>query len=612
MQTAHIEEIFKEYLKKEATQYALLINGTWGSGKTFFWKKTLHAIVKKQELKPLYISLNGLKTVEQLQQQLMIKLIPFFGKPENKALKNIARLTGNIGNTVIKFFKVDFSNILSGVTLDGLKFNDKVLCFDDLERCQIPIKELFGFINDFVEHKNLKCLILADAIKIDDNAQYLKIKEKVIGRELNYEPELEKVLPTLYKTYTSEDAYFTFLKQNKDYIYGIFYEYEEYNLRIISFFLESLFKIHRSLKDVATEFQEEVILFTALISIEFKRGHLKSDESNDFNGLENTSYFWYQNRGKSVPMNSFFPEDKKEPEIEPTYAEKFYLKYVESRINEFQFYGSIYTYILSGYLDIKNLKDELEKRKPEEHPKEVLEFMRLVTYNFRSIDGNEFEKLVANVLRNAENGLYSIYDYDRLSNFYHFFSQNGLVAKTSQEIDDILLKGLDLASKRKEINDRIFENLAHFAVSIPEMQPIRDKIIAVHKVIKEESEASESNILMELLENENIEDLNQLFESKKYSKDFLKYINGDQLFIVLNSVSNDTLVHFTKAMQERYKSSSLKHMFPDDFDSLNDLKLSINNLVLHDEKLDKLRIFNWKELLEILDRTCEILTSEAE
>ena len=140
-------------------------------------------------------------------------------------------------------------------------------------------------------YKNLKCLILADAIKIDDNAQYLKIKEKVIGRELNYEPELEKVLPTLYKTYTSEDAYFTFLKQNKDYIYGIFFEYEEYNLRIISFFLDSLFKIYGSLKDVASEFQEEVILFTALISIEFKRGHLKSDESNDFNGLENTSYF---------------------------------------------------------------------------------------------------------------------------------------------------------------------------------------------------------------------------------------------------------------------------------------------------------------------------------
>ena len=89
MQTAHIEEIFKEYLRKEATQYALLINGTWGSGKTFFWKTTLHAMVKKQELKPLYISLNGLKTVEQLQQQLMIKLIPFFGKPENTSQSHL-------------------------------------------------------------------------------------------------------------------------------------------------------------------------------------------------------------------------------------------------------------------------------------------------------------------------------------------------------------------------------------------------------------------------------------------------------------------------------------------------------------------------------------------
>lgn len=612
MQTAHIEDIFKEYLKKDATQYALLINGTWGSGKTFFWKSTLQSIVKEQELKPLYISLNGLKTIEQLQQQLMIKLIPFFGKPENKALKNIARLTGNVGNTVSKFFKVDLSNILSGVTLDGLKFNDKVICFDDLERCQIPIKELFGFINDFVEHKNLKCLILADAIKIDENAEYLKIKEKVIGRELNYEPELAKVLPDLCEKYKVENTFHTFLTENNDYIYGIFFEYEEYNLRIISFFLDSLFKIYVNLKNVASEFQKEVILFTALISIEFKRGQLKSNDSNDYNGLENTSFFWYQNSGKSVPLNSFFPEEKKEPKVEPTYSEKFYLKYVESRINEFQFYGSIYTFILSGYLDVKNLKDELEKRKPEEHPEEVLQFMKLVTYDFRSIDGDEFEKLVANVLQNAEKGLYSIYDYDRLSNFYHFFSQSSLVEKTPNEIDDILFKGLDLASKRKEIDNRIFQNLAHFGVSMPEMQPIRDKIIDVHKTLTEETEASESNILIELLEKEKIEELNQLFESKKYSKDFLKYIDGEQLFSVITSVSNATLVHFTKTMRERYKSSSLKYMFPDDFDCLNDLKKSIDSLILKDGELSKLRIFNWRELLEILDRACKLLEPEDE
>src|SRR5690606_36383430 len=149
---------------------------------------------------------------------------------------------------------------------------DKVVCFDDLERCQIPIKELLGFINDFVEHRNLKCIILADAVKINDNTHYLDIKEKVIGRELNYEPELEAVLPKLYSIYSDDLPFTRFLTNHRDYIFGLFYEYKEYNLRIISFFLESLCKIYKSFKDVDPQFQKEVILFTAIVSIEFKRG----------------------------------------------------------------------------------------------------------------------------------------------------------------------------------------------------------------------------------------------------------------------------------------------------------------------------------------------------
>ncbi|MFM7717389.1 MAG: P-loop NTPase fold protein, partial [Microcystis sp.] len=36
-----IKTIFTEYLKKENTQYAILLNGAWGSGKTYFWKNEL-------------------------------------------------------------------------------------------------------------------------------------------------------------------------------------------------------------------------------------------------------------------------------------------------------------------------------------------------------------------------------------------------------------------------------------------------------------------------------------------------------------------------------------------------------------------------------------------
>lgn len=607
MKTSHIQDIFKEYLNTSETQYALLINGTWGSGKTFFWKTTLKEIVHRQNLNPIYLSLNGLSTAAQLQQHLMIKLIPFFGKSENRTLKNVLRLTGNVGTAAAKIFKVDLSKIMSGVTLDGFKFTDKVVCFDDLERCQMPIKEVLGFINDFVEHKNLKCIILADAVKMNDYDQYLEIKEKVIGRELDYEPELKSVLPTLYERYKNHSLYYRFLQTHQDYIFGVFFEYDEFNLRIISFFLDSLYKVHETLDSFESQFQQEVILFIAVISIEFKRGKLSSTDIDDPYGLKDVNYFRFQTTGKNTPMGGLFATDNKEPEIEPNYNEIFYLKYVEGRIEEFQYYNSIYRYILSGYLDSQKLNSELKARKPEEQSAEVKDFMRLVQYDFRSIPSQEFKELVPKVLSNAENGIYTLYDYDRLSNFYHFFSKNGLIDKTNDEIDKLLSKGIDLAAKRKEINHKVYDNLAHFAVSMPEMQPVRDKIKTVHNLIKAEQEALESNVLIEILENENMEGFDQLFEVKKYSNDFLKYIDGEQLFQILQPVSNATLHHFTNAMRRRYKGATLKHIFPDDYHCINEMKELVVNLIVDNKDLDRLRLFNWEELNEILQRACGLL-----
>ena len=41
MRREYIEEIFEDYLKTPQTQYAILINVTWGSGKTYFFKNNL-------------------------------------------------------------------------------------------------------------------------------------------------------------------------------------------------------------------------------------------------------------------------------------------------------------------------------------------------------------------------------------------------------------------------------------------------------------------------------------------------------------------------------------------------------------------------------------------
>lgn len=84
MKSKYIEDIFTDYLATKQTNYAILINGSWGSGKTFFWKTKLSQLSKDAGLKPIYLSLNGLNKIETLDYQLKIKLIPFLDSVDIK------------------------------------------------------------------------------------------------------------------------------------------------------------------------------------------------------------------------------------------------------------------------------------------------------------------------------------------------------------------------------------------------------------------------------------------------------------------------------------------------------------------------------------------------
>ena len=59
----------------------------------------------------------------------------------------------------------DFSKMIRGIS-NLAEVKNMVVCFDDLERCTIPINELFGYVNNLIEHCNCKVLILADESNI--------------------------------------------------------------------------------------------------------------------------------------------------------------------------------------------------------------------------------------------------------------------------------------------------------------------------------------------------------------------------------------------------------------------------------------------------------------
>src|ERR1035437_1132488 len=246
MTPENIESVFTEYLKTPNTQYAILINGTWGCGKTYFWKYKLNKIAGNVGFESLYLSLNGISKIETLEYQIFIRLIPYIKKQENKVFKNSLSVITNVLNGISKkLTQQTISEIFKDVDLEAFNFSKKIICFDDLERCQIPMKEVLGFINNYVEHKNLKTIILADETNIDPNQEgYSNIKEKVIGRILNFELDISSTLPLLLKKYKlTNSTFFDFLINRQTYIVDILKEYEQVNLRIICFYLDVLEKL---------------------------------------------------------------------------------------------------------------------------------------------------------------------------------------------------------------------------------------------------------------------------------------------------------------------------------------------------------------------------------
>src|SRR6218665_4204550 len=322
MDSSHIIKIFDEYLKTKETSHALLLNGSWGSGKTYFWKNVLEGVCDNNNITPIYLSLNGINKIETLDYRLKIKLIPFLNRFDSKKSASFATLAKNILNKYVQNkYDIDPEQILKDVEIDIAHYLSHLICFDDLERCSIALSEVLGYVNDFVEHKNVKFLLLSDETKISntqDELTYHSIKEKVIGRTLNFNNSLSETFPLFISKYLEVNAeFYGFLKNHEKLITNLLEEYQEKNLRNLSFFLDVLVHLYPQIK-LNIDYSEEVILFSLIITVEFKKGILNSNDVKDYQDLDelNEAYVLYnlQSGVKSI-LN------KKEELVEKSYLE---------------------------------------------------------------------------------------------------------------------------------------------------------------------------------------------------------------------------------------------------------------------------------------------------
>lgn len=274
--------------------YAVMLRGPWGSGKTKFindYQKTLSG----QNRKPLYVSLFGVSKPSDISDQFFAQIHPLLGNHKvqktwtllKSLIKGTVRLDLDGDNKEDVTLKIAIPELEKWASTTGA-----VLIFDDLERCEMPVESILGFINQFVEHDGYRVLILANEEGgcLSSNIGFRTIKEKVIGRTFQIQPNIHAALDHFLSEVSSRKAH-SLLITAKERILEVFTRAGYLNLRqlrqAIFDFCDFWDCIYSDDLDRKLQFLQQLLNDVLTLSMEYRAGTLTV---NDIAELEMTDW----------------------------------------------------------------------------------------------------------------------------------------------------------------------------------------------------------------------------------------------------------------------------------------------------------------------------------
>ena len=590
-------ESILDYVRSDYTDYAIMINGEWGSGKTHFWNNKIKKKIESMQLNgkrytTIYMSLYGISNLEDISKKIFIETTQAYG---NKNVKRYMSENDNI-SSIPEYAKtgLDMAHFFgmnqNGEKLDYTKFfstDDKVLCFDDLERANVDVIDILGYINNFVEHDHIKTIIICNekelatklkstnlelktfiatylldkegtllkadkpmVEKISEKIEYVfdkandyeRIKEKLIGETFEYAPKFNYIINGLLMRYEKNDDLIRFLREHTNLITNTFIKSGTRNLRILKHALNDFQKIFETVNDFYPNTNlrvlQTMLIFTIAVSFEIKAGKITKDKFININS--NEEY-------KSILVSSRVLMDNRQ-----FYIKEFDSNYYYNFKAEYRFFKFIEYYVRTRIFDMKLFKQDMETIRNTVDINNLPGYKRLLTEEYWKISDDEFGDVINSALEDVKEGNLELIDIVKIYAYFSYFSKKGLIKEDLKVLKVIFFNGMNIASLKSNYCDNVDEELSKIAID--EWQEDMDDILKhfnnlnsqlLDKMYKERAEEVFKCIPMRM------EQFYEMFDRQCMDVPIFKYYDPFQLFQRISCASNEDIVLIKEKLVNR-------------------------------------------------------------
>ena len=382
------------FLKMENTG-ALLIVGAWGSGKTYYLDNVVFKKLKESDKQYhcIRVSLFGVKDTKEIPYRVFQAYTDSTVKDKSKGIIKYDKIRDwakGIYSSIPKLKEiVDLSPLFTqGNAAYSLVPKDTIICFDDIERATetLDINEILGAVNELVENRHYKVILIANKEYIDNKLQTQKQQtdekegeadqttnktdterelfyEKVVEKTIAYEPDIPAIYCKLVEDY-NDKAFTAFMERpdqqdivNPEKFKSRKYQRQLQNIRTLKFAIVHFYQIWKQsdIKNItdknslAYKKLHNYWLFTHAVAIEQKAEHLQYDDDKGLSKAVNFVDRIYL--GEDNEKGLFVEDDDVEEEVsnvDTTFIKKFKKRHFESFQETFVFYKSIYDFLTAS------------------------------------------------------------------------------------------------------------------------------------------------------------------------------------------------------------------------------------------------------------------------